>query len=215
MAVTINASTTAGLVQTADTSGVLALQSNGTTALTTSGANVTVAGTLTTAAQSIAKASLPTGSVLQVVSTTKTDTFSSATTGSWLDITGLSVSITPTSATSKIMIFGRITGMGTNAVTRMQMRLARDSTEISVGDAAGSRLQVSGNELYIADSDGFVGSTIFFLDSPATTSATTYKIQIRNGNVAGTIYINRSQTDSNAATAPRGTSSITVMEIAA
>jgi len=49
MAVTINASTTAGLVQTADTSGVLALQSNGTTALTTSGANVTLAGTLTTA----------------------------------------------------------------------------------------------------------------------------------------------------------------------
>jgi len=49
MAVTINASTTAGLVQTADTSGELALQSNGTTALSTSGANVTLAGTLTTA----------------------------------------------------------------------------------------------------------------------------------------------------------------------
>jgi hypothetical protein len=49
MAVTLNASTSAGLVQTADTSGVLALQSNGTTALSTSGANVTLAGTLTTA----------------------------------------------------------------------------------------------------------------------------------------------------------------------
>ena len=168
-----------------------------------------------TAANTIPRSSMTSGSVLQVVSTTKTDTFSSATTGSWLDITGLSVSITPTSATSKIMIFGRITGMGTNSVTRLQMRLARDSTAISVGDAAGSRLQVSGNELYIADGDGFIGSTIFFLDSPATTSATTYKIQIRNGNGSGTLYINRNPNDSDNTYIPRGTSSITVMEIAA
>ena len=50
MATTLNASSTGsgGLVQTADASGTLVLQSNGTTALTVSGANVTVAGTLTT-----------------------------------------------------------------------------------------------------------------------------------------------------------------------
>ena len=155
------------------------------------------------------------GNVLQVVSSTKTDTFSSSTTGSWLDVTGISVSITPTSSSSKIMIFGRITGMGTSSVTRLQMRLVRDSTAISIGDAAGSRLQVSGNELYVLDNDALLGSTIFFLDSPATTSATTYKLQIRNGNSAGTIYINRIPGDADAIVTPRGTSSITVMEIAA
>jgi len=60
-----------------------------------------------------------------------------------------------------------------------------------------------------------LGSTVFYLDSPATTSATTYKIQIYNNNGSGTIYINRSQDDTNASNFPRGVSSITVMEIAA
>jgi len=197
----INTTTTGVLGSTffADGTGDLTIQQNGVLVNKITSNGLTYRGT---------------GSVLQVVSTTKTDTFSSATTGSWLDVTGLSLSITPSSASSKIMVFGRITGMGTNAVTRMQVRLVRDSTEISVGDAAGSRLQVSGNELYVADNDGFVGSTVFFLDSPATTSATTYKIQIRNGNSAGTVYVNRNPVDANAVTASRGTSSITVMEIA-
>jgi hypothetical protein len=162
----------------------------------------------------IAAAALPAGTVLQVVSSTKTDTFTSATLG-WLDVTGLSVSITPRSTSSKIMVFGRTTGAGTSGGTRMQMRLVRDATSISIGDAAGIRLQVSGNEIYgnNIDSDIYLGSTAFYLDSPATTSASTYKIQVLNGNATNTIYINRTQNDSNAGVTPRGTSSITVMEI--
>jgi len=161
-------------------------------------------------------ARLPAGAVLQVVSTTKTDTFSTTTTGSWIDVTGLSVSITPTSSSSKIMIFARITGAGQAAVTRLQIRLVRDSTAISVGDASGSRLQVSGGELYYGgENDTLSNSTAFFLDSPATTSSTTYKLQIRNGNVGGTIVVNRTQNNNNAVETPVSTSSITVMEIAA
>jgi hypothetical protein len=161
----------------------------------------------------IAAAALPAGSVLQVVSSTKTDTFSSATLG-WLDVTGLSVSITPRSTSSKIMVFGRITGLGTIGATRMQMRLVRDATAISIGDAASARLQVSGNEIYGgADADALLGSTVFYLDSPATTSASTYKIQVLNGNGVSTIYINRTQNDTNSVITPRATSSITVMEI--
>ena len=155
------------------------------------------------------------GKILQVVSTTKTDTFSSATTGSWLDVTGLSANITPSTSSNKILIFGRITGAGTNAVTRMQMRLVRDTTAISIGDAASNRLQVSGNELYTTDTDMYLGSTIFFLDSPATSSQVTYKLQVRNGDSGGTIYVNRSAGDADTALRPRGTSSITVMEVAA
>jgi len=163
----------------------------------------------------ISTSKLGAGSVLQVVSSTKTDTFSSSATGSWLDVTGLSVTITPSSASNKVMVFGRITGMGTSTVTRLQMRLVRDSTAISIGDAAGSRLQVSGNELYVAEIGAYLGSVATFLDSPSTTSATTYKIQIRNGNAAGTVYLNRSQEDTDSSPFPRGTSSITIMEIAA
>ena len=153
--------------------------------------------------------------VLQVVSSTKSDTFSTTTTGSWIDVTGLSVSITPTSSSSKIMIFARITGAGQATVTRMQIRLVRDSTAISVGDASGSRLQVSGGELYYGgEDDTLSNSTAFFLDSPATTSSTTYKLQIRNGNSAGTIVVNRTRNNNNTAETPVSTSSITVMEIA-
>jgi hypothetical protein len=54
---------------------------------------------------------------------------------------------------------------------------------------------------------------INFLDSPATTSATTYKIQVR-GNVASTVAVNRSVNDADAATSARTASSITVMEVA-
>ena len=104
MASIINASSSGsgGIVQTADASGVLQLQSNGTTALSTSGANVTIAGTLTTASQSIAKASLPTGSVLQVVQVSTNSTYSVS--ASSFTATGFTASITPTSATSKILV---------------------------------------------------------------------------------------------------------------
>jgi hypothetical protein len=74
------------------------------------------------------KAQLPTGSVLQVVSTTKTDTFSTSST-SYTDLTGLSVSITPTSATSKVLVFYTVNGKQT---TTPSMRLVRNSTAICI-----------------------------------------------------------------------------------
>ena len=196
----------ASLVLTGDTSGQVTIAAPavaGTTTLTLPALTGTILTNKTA------------GTVLQVVSSTKTDTFSSTTTGSWLDVTGLSLSITPSSASSKIMIFGRVTGNGQAGTTRMQMRLVRDSTAISVGDASGSRVQVSGNELFSGGADDLFGSTAFFLDSPATTSSTTYKLQVLNGNSAGTVYVNRTQNNSNLAAFPVATSSITVMEIAA
>jgi hypothetical protein len=199
MAVTINASTSAGLVQTADTSGVLALQSNGTTALTTSGANVTVVGTLTTAAQSIAKASLPTGSVLQVV-TARYNTAASNSTTTYAD-TGLTASITPSSATSKILVvvhqadpYKSVGDIGSG----VNIRLVRDSTTIETFGLAncytGTSLQNNGTTISTS-----------VLDSPATTSSTTYKTQFANFVAASIVGIQ----------ATGGTSTITLMEIAA
>ena len=176
MTTTINAdngavSGSAGLKSSADSSGVLALQSNGTTALTTSGANVTVAGTLTTAAQGIAKASLPTGSVLQVVNAT----FSTAqtTTSTTYQASGLTVSITPTSSTSKILISASVpydTYGGT--INQVSLTLYRGATNLITNGfsllSGGSGLNIQGGS-----------SALSWLDSPATTSSTTYTIYFR------------------------------------
>jgi hypothetical protein len=145
------------------------------------------------------------GTVLQVVSTTKTDTFSTAST-TFVDLTGLSVSITPTSATNKIWIIANLF-MSTNGSSGLTVyNLLRNSTNIS---------QPSTTPTFNGTAIGFttVGDTVLpvglnFLDSPATTSSTTYKIQMRVNT--GTTLINRRNTADCAFT-----STITVMEIAA
>jgi hypothetical protein len=152
----------------------------------------------------------PAGSVLQVVSATKTDTFSTAST-SLVDITGLSVSITPTSATSKILITAVVLGAGAESVTGINFVLLRDSTAIARGDAAGSRSRGFGGTQEIVD--GLKTNAVNFLDSPATTSATTYKIQASVNS--GTGYVNRTPDDDDGSYTVRGVSTITVMEIAA
>jgi hypothetical protein len=149
------------------------------------------------------------GTVLQVVSTTKTDTFSTAST-SYVDITGLTVSITPSSATSKIYIVLSISG-SENAGWGYQ--LVRGSTAICIGDSGGgSRKQASGG-VSVRDTNGIANGSVNFLDSPATTSATTYKVQMYVPSSTG--YVNRTYGDVDASYTVRTASTITVMEIAA
>jgi hypothetical protein len=154
------------------------------------------------------------GKVLQVVSTTKTDTFTTSST-SFVDITGLSVSITPTLNTSKIMVFTSLQASGLADSNSATTRLMRDSTAIFVGDASSSRGQSS------ADVRGGIGSNRvgssqapMTLDAPATTSALTYKVQIRT-LTAGSCFVNRGSVDTDNADHTRTASSITVMEIGA
>jgi len=152
------------------------------------------------------------GKVLQVVTTNLDDTFSSAST-SYVDITGLSRAITPSSATSKILVMVQLSATPAFGVNRAFFRLVRDSTAIDVGVANGSRFRASigaspGNDTLIAT------SPIIFLDSPATTSSTTYKVQGVVGVGSGSFYVNRSYTwndDGNATYA----STITCLEIGA
>jgi hypothetical protein len=177
--------------------------------------NVEMVGTLTTASRGIAKASMPAGSVLQVLQAAKTDTqsTSSATFG---DITGLSVSITPTSISSKILVTASVSrGTDTNQITNFQFM--RDSTAIGIGDTAGSRVRAT-MSMYFGSSDAVshIGTaTMTYLDSPATTSATTYKVQFRSQAGGQISYINRNSSDGDGSTVPRTISTITVMEIAA
>lgn len=171
---------------------------------------------LSSSAQGIPKSALPTGSVLQVVQTAKTDTFSTTST-SFTDITGLSVSITPTSSSSKILVmFNGMIGNSDATSSSTIVRLVRNSTAICVGDASGSRTQASSASWTASGSvqDRIVGQmNNTFLDSPNTTSATTYKLQILAGGA--TAYVNRGGYDASEARVPVTASTITVMEIAA
>lgn len=158
-------------------------------------------------------ANMPAGSVLQVVQVVKTDTWST-TSNTLADITGMSVSITPTNSANKILVLVQMT-CGTGDA-RMNVNLYRGATSIYVGDTAGSRQRVSGMTTYTANYQASgMPIVISYLDSPATTSATTYKLMgASDSNGYGT-FVNRSGTDSDSAIFWRSASSITVMEIAA
>ena len=158
-----------------------------------------------TGTQTIPKATLPTGSVLQVVQTVKTDQFTSATNG-FVDITGLSASITPSSATSKILIFATITA-GAGANNNLGFNLVRNSTNIN--QSTGSSLNRTLTQNY-GTAYQSITSPITFLDSPSTTSATTYKIQMNSEGQTSSV-INSRSTD----TYYGGVSQITLMEISA
>ena len=150
------------------------------------------------------------GKVLQVVSTTKTDTFSTAST-SFVDVTGLSVSITPSSASNKILIIASV--YGGNDTQFSFARLMRDSTAICIGDTNSSNNRNSFTNFYTGAAAIYTGGTQNFLDTPATTSSITYKIQMTTGG-SGTVYLNYGGTGDTDASRGRTASTITVMEIA-
>ena len=123
------------------------------------------------------------GKVLQVVSATYSS-FGTNSTTTYAD-TGLSVSITPSSASSKVLIIATQNGCGkysSDANTNLFVRLMRDSTQIGVSTGSAN---VSTTQLY-----NFIGTlSNVILDSPATTSAITYKTQFRNSATAAYVAI--------------------------
>jgi len=145
------------------------------------------------------------GHVVQVVSTSKTDGFSSPS-SSYTDVTGLSVTITPKFSNSKILVTVS-TAVGNNTSSAVaKLRLLRGATWIAKPD--NDTQTFSGSmTVYDGTADNFHTVHCEFLDSPATTSATTYKVQCATN--AGTLFVNRRATDDMARH-----SSITVVEIA-
>ena len=196
----------------------MAVTINGSTGISTPGmsstGDVTLAGSGVDVLNNSGRIVLgQSGSVLQVLQTVKTDTFST-TSQTFVDVTGLSVSITPTSSSSKILIQYTTNTCADATSTGYSMRLVRDSTAIFVGDAAGVRPQatVAGSSLNIYDNSAVSGS---YLDSPATTSAVSYKVQMTCTNGTPAIYVNRTIGDRNTVNYDaRYASSIIVMEIA-
>jgi hypothetical protein len=153
------------------------------------------------------------GQVIQVVQTIKTDTFSTAG-NSFVDITGLSASITPSSSSNKILIICHIGILSTGTGGSCAVRLLKASTEIGGGTAAGNRLSGIARTAAGANADHGNGVSFQFLDSPATTSSTTYKVQAQ-GQTSFTAYVNRSDADTNVneSYGTRTSSTLTLLEI--
>jgi hypothetical protein len=183
-------------------------------------ANTITSGTIPlTQVPRLSNVKMPAGSVLQVVSVSKTDVFST-TSQSYIDVTGLSATITPSSATSKILcIVAANAGTGDNAGgVSAAARLVRDSTPIQVGDTAAGYTSTSSASLFGGSTDGNNSESIAIsvLDSPATTSAVTYKLQVIRLESAGQVRINALGNDiASQVYSQRSASSITLMEIAA
>ena len=155
------------------------------------------------------------GKIGQVVQTslTASDYFSS-TSSSLVEITGspaFNVSITPTSTSSKVLITGHVSiGSGTGARVGIQLRRG-DSTIIGSADAAGSR-QRTVSAMRQGDGNYATTLTFNFLDSPATTSAVTYKI-FGMAEGSETLQVNKGNGDTDNATVFRSASTLTAMEI--
>ena len=158
------------------------------------------------------------GKIGQVVSTTKTDTFSESINTEAFSalVTGLTVNITPSASSSKILVFLNIM-LGANGEHASAVQLFRDSTQIDLADASSSRARFSKGRVfnYGGVSANATLSTNF-LDTPSSTSQITYGVKIgHTSGSAKTMYVNRSHDDSDDASYGRGTSTITVMEVLA
>ena len=158
---------------------------------------------------SVARSALPTGSVLQVVQATTQSAVSNSTT-TYAD-SGLTASITPTSASSKVLVlvsqnFYISIASGSSQFGGFQ--IVRNSTAIYTPSQDGvSSFDYGLSNGNTTSSNLFTRYSACYLDSPATTSATTYKTQMRvyYTTSSGTIFAQNSN----------GTSSIILMEIAA
>ena len=154
------------------------------------------------------------GNILQVIQAVKTDTATTTSENTFVD-TGLSVSITPSSASNKILVTANL-NFSAGDMQNIAWRLVRGSTDLYMGDAASNRTRASGAVRVSTNQDAeHQNCTSIFLDSPNTTSATTYKVMWCRTYSTSTIYMNRASEDTDNDDRTRVPSSILVQEVAA
>ena len=171
--------------------------------------DLTVPGTASATLDTLGRA----GNILQVIQAVKTDTATTTSENTFVD-TGLSVSITPSSASNKILVTANL-NFSAGDMQNIAWRLVRGSTDLYMGDAASNRTRASGAVRVSTNQDAeHQNCTSVFLDSPNTTSATTYKVQWCRTYSTSTIYMNRASEDTDNDDRTRVPSSITVQEVA-
>lgn len=174
MSVNINASTTNGLVLTSDTSGEIKLQANGADIATVDSSGITMAAGKTLPAAALT-GSLPAGmggKILQVVNSTTTS--AATTTSSSFVTTSKSASITPSSASNKVLVLVHGHYDTTNGNAQSHCTIYRGATNLGNATYGLSSIFDGANRT-------ISGMSMMYLDSPATTSSTTYTIYIKSG----------------------------------
>ena len=163
-------------------------------------------------ASGAARSNFGAGCILQVAQGIETSVQNSLSSTTFADIPNITATITPTSTSSKILVMVSLYG---GATSNCGVRLMRGSTPIAVNtnSPSGSRRVASAGDFYANSQNTGCTISITFLDSPATTSATTYKMQYIT--TAGyPLCLNSNYSDADAAYVTRGVSTITLMEIA-
>ena len=151
------------------------------------------------------------GKILQVIYVQKTDTFSSSS-SSWVDITGLTADITMTNSSNKVLVICHVSGLN-DATTGSGLAIDRGGSFVGLPQSGyGNRQNIMGSEFFESRSDSFRVQSFSFLDTPSS-GTHTYKIKAMPKSQA--LYINRSVSDGDTSDICRGTSDMTLMEVAA
>ena len=210
----------ANLIIKPTSGGSLVLQDEGGDAALTVGTtgNTTLAGTSNNLGTVAATTNFPAGHVIQVQSLTL-DTpqeKASPTTKTWYDVPSFTLNITPSATSSKVMVMV-VLQCSMDESQEVGFQLMRGSTSIGVGAASSNRTRVSSSMRMDAGSSSdyrTITNVINHLDSPSSTSATTYKLQWRNMYSTGFMYLNRSFQWDDTNDRSASCSTLTLMEIA-
>jgi hypothetical protein len=156
------------------------------------------------------------GKILQVVQAHTSSTASFTPSSTWTTLTGLSVNITPSSTSSKILLMASVAGNGDNRY--FGFGFFRDSTAVGHGSGSGNRFGV-GFPSEANNSESFNNimmrnASSQYLDSPSTTSQITYTVKVRHYVGGQSFYLNRTENDSDNIWIHRGASSIIAIEVA-
>jgi len=138
-------------------------------------------------------------------------------TAGWVDVSNITVTVTPASSASRFMIMTDIKATtNTNFTFRLVRTVSSVDTPIYIGTSpAGAGLQSSGGDVYGGSYSGNNTGNFHFIDSPSTTSNVTYKVQAQGVSpVSYPLYINATNFDGDASYRYRGASSIIVLEFA-
>lgn len=153
------------------------------------------------------------GRILQIVQTTYTSTASTTST-SYTDL--ISVAITPSSTSSKILLLGQIgLASGPNSTGGGRCIIKRGSTSLLVGDTSGSRVSIYGMGTTSAQGQPVGPVPIAYTDSPSTTSEVTYYVSFATSYSGEATYVNRGYTSNNAAVTSNTASLLMAIEVEA
>lgn len=151
--------------------------------------------------------------VVQKIDTATSTITNTGTAGTFTTCGSLSQSFTPKSSSSKVLLRASVFIAGNLADRLAFFKFAGGNTADGVADAAGSRTRALAVH-YFQNAADATQVSFEYLDSPATSSAITYSVQIAPNFTNNNIYINYYSNDTDASYIPRACSTLTIMEIA-